>query len=83
MTFIRELAVPIFYKGTPLECGYRLDFLVEDELLLELKTVEHMLPVHEAQVLTYLRLLNKRLGLLLNFNVPAWAKGIHRIANNF
>ncbi|MEP7326503.1 MAG: GxxExxY protein [Gemmatimonadota bacterium] len=81
--FARELSIPVLYKGDPLECGYRLDFLVEREFPLELKTVDHVLPVHEAQVLTYLRLLDKRLGLLINFNVPALAKGIHRIANNF
>jgi len=60
-----------------------MDFLVEKEFPLELKTVEQVLPVHEAQVLTYLRLLDKPLGLLLNFNVPALVKGIYRVANNF
>jgi len=60
-----------------------MDFLVEKEFPLELKTVEQVLPVHEAQVLTYLRLLDKPLGLLLNLNVPALVKGIHRVANNF
>jgi GxxExxY protein len=73
----------VVYKGAQLDCGYRLDFLIEDEFPLELKTVEQVLPVHEAQVLTYLRLLKLPLGLLLNFNVPALVKGIHRVVNNF
>ena len=81
--FTRELSIPVIYKETPLDCGYRLDFLVENEFPLELKTVEHVLPVHQAQVLTYLRLLKMPVGLLLNFNVPALVKGIHRVVNNF
>ncbi|HEV8124933.1 MAG TPA: GxxExxY protein [Gemmatimonadales bacterium] len=83
ITFARELSIPVVYKGAQLDCGYRLDFLIEDEFPLELKTVEQVLPVHEAQVLTYLRLLKLPLGLLLNFNVPALVKGIHRVVNNF
>lgn len=81
--FHREIPIPINYKGRDLECGYRLDLLIEDTVPVELKCVESVLPVHESQLLTYLRLLDKRIGLLLNFNVPVLVKGIHRVANGF
>ena len=79
--FQRELRIPVNYKGKALDCGYRIDLLVDEEVPIELKGVETILPVHDAQLLTYLRLLNKRVGLLINFNVPVLVKGIHRIVN--
>ena len=76
--FERQLIVPVMYKGIKLECKYRVDVLVENAVVLELKTVERILPLHEAQLLTYLRLLSKPVGLILNFNVPAMRHGIVR-----
>lgn len=67
--FISELKIPIEYKGLTLEADLRLDFLVENILPVEIKAVEHILPVHEAQIITYLKLLEKPEGLLINFNV--------------
>ena len=66
-----------------LDCGYRLDLVIEQKLIIELKAVEHLLPIHEAQLLTYLKLSGLTLGLLINFNVPVLKSGIKRIANNF
>jgi GxxExxY protein len=65
----------VSYKGINLDCGYRVDVTVEDAVVLELKCVEHILPVHEAQLLTYLKLLNKRVGLILNFYVATLTRG--------
>jgi GxxExxY protein len=79
--FEKEKAMPVSYRGLNLECGFRLDFLIADQVVLEVKAVERLLPVHEAQLLTYLRLCNKRLGLLINFNVPMLKQGIRRVAN--
>ena len=62
-----------------MDCGYRLDMVIENKIILELKAVEALLPVHEAQVLTYLKLSGKTLGLLINFNVPVLKKGLRRI----
>ena len=78
LKFVRQDPVPIKYKGLELDCGYRLDLLVEDELVIELKSVEQMLPVFDAQVLTYMKLAGKGLGLLINFNVPVLKTGIKR-----
>ena len=75
--------VPIVYDGLELDAGYRLDMLVNDEVIVEIKTVERLLPVHQAQLLSYLKLLNKRLGLLINFKVPYLTQGIKRMVNNF
>jgi GxxExxY protein len=77
-TYRRQVDLPITYKGVTLENGFRLDVVVEDTVILELKCVETLLPVHEAQLLTYLRLSGKRVGLLINFNVPAVKDGIVR-----
>ncbi len=65
----RQMPVPVVYDGEELELGFRLDLLVEDQVIVELKAVESILPVHQAQVLTYLKLSGKRLGFLINFNV--------------
>lgn len=78
---VRQLALPISYKGISLECGYRLDLVVEDLVVLEIKAVEKLLPIHEAQLLTYLKLTRKQLGLLMNFNVPLMKHGIKRMVN--
>jgi GxxExxY protein len=80
---LREVSIPLAYKNITVDNAYRLDFLVEDALVVECKTVEQLLPIHSAQVLTYLRLTDKRLGLLVNFNVEVLHKGIKRIANGF
>jgi GxxExxY protein len=76
-----EQGVPINYKGLKLEGGYRLDLVVQNEVIVELKSVEKILPVHSAQLLSYLRLTGKRLGLLINFNVPLLFQGITRLIN--
>jgi GxxExxY protein len=78
LSFERQVALPVVYKAITLECGYRLDVVVENVVILELKAIEQTLPVHEAQLLTYLRLSGKRVGLLINFNVPALKDGITR-----
>ena len=76
--FQRQIDLPVVYKGLKLDCGHRLDLLVEDSVLVELKVVERLLPVHEAQLLTYLHLAHKPVGLLINFNVPLLKDGIRR-----
>ena len=78
VAFKREKPLPVEYKGVQLDCGYRLDFLVNDKVVVELKAVEHVLPVHEAQLLTYLMLSGCRVGLLINFYVPVLKDGITR-----
>jgi GxxExxY protein len=73
--------MPLHYKGHLLDCGYRLDLVVNDTVVIELKAVDSLLPIHEAQLLTYLRLSGKRTGLLINFNVPLLKDGIKRMVN--
>ncbi|MBE0423781.1 MAG: GxxExxY protein [Lutibacter sp.] len=75
---VKELALPIIYKEIKLDHGYRIDLLVEDKVVIELKTVEFLTDVHSAQVLTYMKLGNYKLGLLLNFNVKLLKEGIKR-----
>ena len=77
-----QLAVPLVYKEIKFEIGYRLDLLVENKVIVEVKAIETIAPVHFAQTLTYLKLTDKRLGLLINFNSKLLKDGIHRIANN-
>lgn len=77
----RQRSLPITYDGLTLEAGLRLDLLVADRLIVEIKAVDALLPVHKAQLLTYLRLSGLRLGLLINFNVVRLKDGIHRIAH--
>jgi GxxExxY protein len=79
LTFERQRLLPVNYKGAQLECGYRLDLVVRDRILLELKAVEHLLPIHEAQVITYLRLSQLPVGLLVNFNVAVLRNGLRRL----
>ena len=71
------------YKGVKLDCGYRMDLVVEDLVIVELKTVEKLLLVHEAQLLTYLKLYGRSVGLLINFNVPVLKDGLKRMVLNF
>jgi GxxExxY protein len=73
-----EVPIPIAYKDVTLDCGYRIDLLVEQKLILELKSVRQIEPIHEAQILTYLKLSGIRMGLLLNFNVTLLTKGLKR-----
>ena len=73
--FRRQVSLPVTYKGVNLDCGYRIDVIVEDEIILELKCVEHVLPVHEAQLLSYMKMANKRVGLILNFHVATLVRG--------
>jgi GxxExxY protein len=75
----RQVPLPVVYKSAHLDCGYRMDIVVEDGLVLELKTTERLLPVHEAQLLTYLKLSGLRTGLLLNFNTLVLKDGIKRM----
>jgi GxxExxY protein len=74
----RQVPVPVVYKGIKLECGYRMDIVVEERVVLELQSIESIAPVHEATVLTYLRLSDKRLGLLINFNGSILKDGVRR-----
>ncbi len=82
LAFETQKALPIEYKGKNLDCGYRLDIVVENKIILELKSSGRIEPVHKAQLLTYLKLSDIRLGLLLNFNVTVMKDGIVRIVNN-
>jgi GxxExxY protein len=77
----RQAPLPVVYKNTRLDCGYRLDIVVEKAIILELKAIEAIAPIHEAQILTYLKLSGIKLGMLLNFNVPYMKNGIRRIVN--
>jgi GxxExxY protein len=79
LTFARQKPLPVIYKGVMLDCGYRLDVVIDEKLVLELKAVDHLLPVHEAQVLTYLKLTDLDVGLLVNFNTPVLRRGIRRL----
>jgi GxxExxY protein len=83
VSFTRQVAIPIRYKGILVKHDLRIDLLVADFVVVELKSVEKLLPVHEAQLLTYLRLTGRTLGLLINFNVPVLRLGIKRLVNNF
>lgn len=76
---VSEIPVPINYDGMAFDCAYRLDLLVEEQVVVELKAVTEITALHKAQLLSYLRLANKPVGLLLNFHVPSLKLGIHRI----
>ena len=80
MPYERQKELPIEYKGVTLDCGYRLDVVVAKMLILELKACERLEPIHEAQLLTYLKLTGIKIGLLINFNVPVLKQGIKRLA---
>ena len=79
--FERQVPLPLNYKGVNLDCGYRLDLLVEDKVIVELKSIETLEPIHDAQLLTYLRLRNAWLGLIINFNVIMLKDGVRRLVN--
>ena len=78
ISFRKEVDLPVRFKGILLDCGYRMDLVVEDLIVVELKAVERLLPIHEAQLLTYLRLSGMRVGLLINSNVPVLTDGVIR-----
>jgi GxxExxY protein len=78
MLFEHQVEIPIIYKGIHLDAGYKIDLIYEKRVVVELKAVERVLPVHEAQLLTYLKLTGMRVGLLINFNVPVLKDGIYR-----
>ena len=82
LLFERQVPLPVVYKGVKLDCGYRMDLVVEDSVIVEIKAVERIIPVHEAQLLSYLKLHNKKVGLLMNFHVPILKNGLKRIVNN-
>ena len=81
LRFLTQRVIPITYKGSVLDAAYRLDLLVEDAIVVEVKSVDRLLPVHEAQVLTCLRLTDAPAGLLVNFNVPKLVDGVRRLVN--
>jgi GxxExxY protein len=82
LRYKQEMVAPLIYKNKRVDSGFRVDFLIEDKVVVELKSIEAIMPVHAAQVLTYLRLLDKRVGLLINFNVPVLKNGIRRCVLN-
>ena len=81
IAFQRQVSLPVRYKKVKLDCGYRMDVVVEETVVLELKAIEQLLPLHEAQLITYLKLSQKPVGLLINFNVPVLKDGIIRRVN--
>jgi len=82
LAFERQKPLPIDYKGLRLHCAYRLDLIVDDKVIVEIKAMDGLLPIHTAQLLTYLKAAGKELGLLINFNVPILRSGIKRIVNS-
>jgi len=79
----RQKPLPVRYRGITLDCGYRLDLVVENSVIVEVKATEGLPPVHQAQVLSYLRLTGLKVGLLITFNVPVLKRGLKRIVNDF
>jgi GxxExxY protein len=79
LAFRKQAELPVLHKKVKLDCGYRMDIVVSESLVLEIKTVEKLLPIHQAQLLTYLKLSGLRTGLLINFNVPVLKNGIKRM----
>ena len=82
LAFERQVALPVRYKAVNLDCGYRLDIIVETEVIIEVKAVERIISIHEAQLLSYLKMLDKRIGLILNFHSSVMKYGVKRIVNN-
>jgi GxxExxY protein len=80
--FTRQQAIPLIHEAIRMEAGFRADFIIDNKVIIELKSIEALAPVHYKQVLTYLKLTNLKLGLLVNFNVDLIKNGIHRIVNN-
>ena len=83
LSFEDEKPLPLVYKGEKLDCGYKMDLVVENAIIVELKSCEKLKPIHKVQILTYLKLSNLKVGLLLNFNVPLMRDGIVRVVNEF
>jgi len=81
INFEKQKSLPIEYKGFKLDCGYRLDLLIENQVIVEIKAVENIQAIHTAQLLTYLKLLGKKVGLIINFNVPKLIDGVKRVSN--
>ena len=81
LSVVQQLPLPVHYEGLKLELGFRIDLLVGDKVVIEIKSVEAIAPVHRKQLETYLRLMDKRLGLLINFNVELMKDGIQRVVN--
>jgi hypothetical protein len=81
--FKRQVHLPVAYKGIRLDCGYKMDLVVEDLVIVEIKAVDQLLPIHSAQLITYLKSSGKRIGLLINFNVTTLKNGLKRIANRY
>jgi len=79
----QQKPLPIVYRGVKLECGYRLDLMIANEVIVEIKSVEKLLPIHQAQLMSYLKLSDCKVGLLINFNVKVLKNGIKRVVNNF
>jgi len=79
----RQVCLPLHYRRERLEKDFRIDLLVENEIIIEIKAAENILPVHEAQIISYLKLADKKLGFLINFNVPLMKNGFRRFVNNF
>jgi PD-(D/E)XK nuclease superfamily len=75
--------LPVSYKGLRLDCGYRMDLVVENQVIVEIKAIDEVLPIHTMQLLTYLKASGKRVGLLINFNVPVLKKGLKRVVNHY
>ncbi len=83
LAFQRQVGLPVQYKGVKLDCGYRLDLIVEQSVIVELKSIESLLSIHEAQLLTYLKLSGLSIGLLVNFNETLLKNGLKRLVNKF
>jgi GxxExxY protein len=79
----QQKPLPVVYREVRLDCGYRLDLLVERKVIVEIKSVDRLAPIHQAQLLSYLKLSGLRIGLLINFNVKVLKDGIHRVVNEF
>ena len=83
ISFTRQTHLPVTYKNVKLDCGYRMDIVVERSVIVEVKTVERLIGIHDAQLLSYLRMSDLRVGLLMNFHVPVLKNGLKRIVNNY
>lgn len=79
----QQKPLPIVYRGVKLDCGYRLDLMIENKVIVEIKSLEKLLPIHQAQLMSYLKLSDCKVGLLINFNVKVLKNGIKRVVNNF
>ena len=83
LSFLRQVTLPISYESLTIKDAYKIDILLEDKIIIEVKSVEHILPVHYKQLTTYLKLMNLKNGMLLNFKVDLMKDGMHRVFNNF